>query len=178
MADVGIVGLPNAGKSTLISALTAARPKIADYPFTTLTPMLGVVYPPHGEPFVMADIPGLIEGAHQGAGMGIRFLRHVERTRMLVHLVDVSLIEEQVPLRPLQSVDQELFQYSGRLAEKPQIVVLNKMDVQGADRKADLFCEAMAAAADGRPVLRISAAGRTGLDQLTRGLLQQLKIVE
>lgn len=160
MADVGIIGLPNAGKSTLISVISSARPKIADYPFTTLVPNLGVVSAPGAEPFVVADIPGLIAGAHTGAGLGIRFLRHVERTRLLVHLIDASALNEEDPLAPLRIVNQELAMHSATLAEKPQLVVLNKLDVTGADGLADRFCEAL----PDRPVLRISAAAHKGLD--------------
>ncbi len=170
MADVGIVGLPNAGKSTLISAISGARPKIADYPFTTLIPNLGVVQPPGGEPMVVADIPGLIEGAHAGSGLGIRFLRHVERTRILVHLIDAAALDENDLLRDYRTINRELTGYSGDLAQKPQIVVLNKLDVDGAERLADLFCRALG----GQPVLRISAATRRGLDPLIRHMQQQL----
>ncbi len=162
MADVGIIGLPNAGKSTLISAISSARPKIADYPFTTLTPNLGVVAAHGAEPFVVADIPGLIEGAHAGAGLGIRFLRHVERTRLLVHLIDAGALEEADPAAPYRIVNHELAMHSAALAEKPQLVVLNKLDVTGADLMADRFCEALPDLA----VLRISAAAHKGLDEL------------
>jgi GTP-binding protein len=170
MADVGIVGLPNAGKSTLISAISGAKPKIADYPFTTLIPNLGVVQPPSGEPIVVADIPGLIEGAHAGSGLGIRFLRHVERTRILVHLIDAAALDENDLLRDYRTINRELTDYGGDLAQKPQIVVLNKLDVDGAERLADLFCRALGS----RPVLRISAATRQGLDSLIRHMQQQL----
>jgi GTP-binding protein len=167
---VGIIGLPNAGKSTLISALSSARPKIAGYPFTTLTPTLGVVKFDDGETIVMADIPGLIEGAHQGAGMGIQFLRHIERTRILVHLIDVSAIDPDHPLHSLQTVNDELAQYSPALAEKPQLVVLNKMDIEGADQLADGFRHALAHEA----VQCISAAGRNGLEALMTRIRQLL----
>jgi GTP-binding protein len=119
LADVGIIGLPNAGKSTLVGAITSARPKVGAYPFTTLTPMLGVVKTDHREPFVVADIPGLIEGAHAGAGLGTHFLRHIERTRILVHLIDASGIDPSDPLRGYHTINRELAQYSRTLLEKP-----------------------------------------------------------
>ena len=173
LAEVGIVGLPNAGKSTLIAALSAARPKVADYPFTTLAPCLGVVRTGRREPFVMADIPGLIEGAHAGTGLGIRFLRHVERTRVLVHLVDAAAIDPDHPLRDLDTVNRELHAYSRVLAEKPQLVVLNKMDVDWAPDAAALFTEAWGKT---EPV-QISAAtgqGIEGLKSALCGLLDRL----
>ena len=154
LADVGLMGLPNAGKSTLISMLSAAQPKIANYPFTTLTPNLGVVKGPMDEPFVVADIPGLIEGAHEGAGLGIRFLRHVERTRALVHLIDAAAIDPGDPLSAYHTVNGELSKYSESLAKKPQLVVLNKLDIEGADALADAFCRALPIC----NILRISAA--------------------
>ena len=131
LADVGLIGLPNAGKSTLISRISAARPKIADYPFTTLTPNLGVVRLDHGESMVVADIPGLIEGAHRGAGLGIKFLRHIERTLILIHLVDVSTCEHgvQTALDNYHKVNDELRHFSSELIGKPQIVALNKIDL-------------------------------------------------
>ncbi|BBO84618.1 GTPase ObgE [Desulfosarcina ovata] len=170
LADVGIVGLPNAGKSTLVSALSSARPKIADYPFTTLTPNLGVIQTGYREPFIVADIPGLIEGAHTGLGLGVRFLRHVERTRVLLHLVDVAAIDPDQPLRDLETVNRELKQYSRALTDKPQVVVLNKMDVAWADDAAALFEEAYGKGS----LLRISAAAGSGLDQLTETLCELL----
>ena len=162
LADVGIIGLPNAGKSTLISTLSSAQPKIANYPFTTLSPNLGVVQAHDREPFVVADIPGLIEGAHQGAGLGIRFLRHIERTRILVHLVDASNIDPQNPLASYEIVNEELAQYNPLLTEKPQILVLNKMDIPGTNQVAEII----QAAVRDRQVLMISAAARKGIDAL------------
>jgi GTP-binding protein len=137
LADVGVIGLPNAGKSTLIGALSSAHPKIADYPFTTLTPTLGVVEPENARPFVIADIPGLVEGAHRGVGLGIRFLRHVERTGILVHLIDLSTVPADDPLRPLRVVNHELRMFNPRLAEKKQIIALNKADLSEAAALAD-----------------------------------------
>ena len=129
LADVGLVGFPNAGKSTLISRISAARPKIADYPFTTLEPNLGVVQVDElQDSFVVADIPGLIEGAHTGAGLGIQFLRHIERTRLLAHLVDVSETSGRDPVHDFEIVMQELASFSEDLAQKPMIVVATKMD--------------------------------------------------
>ncbi|MEN8212279.1 MAG: GTPase ObgE [Thermodesulfobacteriota bacterium] len=139
LADVGLVGLPNAGKSTLISSISAARPKIADYPFTTLTPILGMVDPPFGEPFAVADIPGLIEGAHEGVGLGINFLKHIERTGILVHLIDISQIDPDSPLDSFNLINKELSKYSKTLAQKTQIVVLNKIDLSDTSEKIKAF---------------------------------------
>lgn len=171
LADVGLIGLPNAGKSTLISALSAAQPKIANYPFTTLTPNLGVVKGDGEEPFVVADIPGLIEGAHAGAGLGIRFLRHVERTRLLVHLIDASALDSENPLAPYDTVNQELLMYSATLAEKPQLVVLNKLDIDGAEALADAFSAKLHKC----KAIRISAATHQGLKQLISDMVQKLE---
>jgi len=172
LADVGIIGLPNAGKSTLISRLSSARPKIGDYPFTTLTPTLGVVPTPDGEPFVVADIPGLIEGAHSGAGMGTRFLRHIERTRILIHLIDATAVDPDFPLKGYEAITRELALYDNTLIRKPQILVLNKMDLPGTAALADRFMNA----AKKKEVLRISAFTGQGLDLLKSQLIHFLDI--
>ena len=175
LADVGIIGLPNAGKSTLISRVSAATPKIADYPFTTLTPNLGVVAPPFGgEPFVMADIPGLIEGAHKGIGLGIRFLRHVERTRILVHLIDAAGIDPADPLHAWRTVNNEMRLYGQHLAEKPQIVAVNKSDLTGAAQNAADFAEAL----KGIEVSIVSAVTGAGIRQLLGRIVAALEEAE
>lgn len=138
LADVGILGFPNAGKSTLISKISAARPKISGYPFTTLVPNLGVVSYGDHQSFVIADIPGIIEGAHKGLGLGIQFLKHVERTRLLVHMLDLDPISGRDPVEDFDKINSELSEYSAKLAEKPQLVVLNKIDiVEARDRGAE-----------------------------------------
>jgi len=162
LADVGIIGFPNAGKSTLINQISSAKSKIAAYPFTTLNPILGVVTPNWGEPFIVADIPGLIEGAHEGAGLGIRFLKHIERTRVLLHLIDVSAIDPNDPLKQYDTINRELFGFNPELAEKPQIVVLNKMDITDSDKLADAFIHKMKKI----PVYKISAATGSGVKEL------------
>jgi GTPase len=167
LADVGIVGSPNAGKSTFLSRISSAKPKIADYPFTTLTPVLGVVHTGYGEPFVAADIPGLIEGAHTGAGLGTRFLRHVERTGVLLHLIDVSSIDPEDPLSVYHVINRELAGFSDMLTKKPQIVALNKMDLTGATHNAGLFENA----AGDIPVYRISAATGAGVTDVVNALV-------
>lgn len=170
LADVGIIGLPNAGKSTLVSAITSAKPKIGAYPFTTLTPTLGVVKADRREPFVVADIPGLIEGAHSGAGLGTRFLRHIERTRILVHLIDASGIDPSEPLQGYQTINKELAQYNQALVEKPQLLVLNKIDVPGTQALCQTFLNAL----KGQNALLISAATGEGLNKLKMQLFQML----
>ncbi|MBA3011290.1 MAG: GTPase ObgE [Proteobacteria bacterium] len=171
LADVGIVGLPNAGKSTLISAVSSARPKIADYPFTTLTPTLGMVEPPFGEPFAMADIPGLIEGAHEGTGLGIKFLKHIERTGILIHLIDVGGIDPEHPLESFNLINKELSMYSEKLAKKSQIVVLNKIDLTGVQNRVDSF----KAAVPNLTVLTISAVTGQGVKSLVKLLAGKLQ---
>ena len=170
LADVGIIGLPNAGKSTLISFISSAKPKIGNYPFTTLSPNLGVVQTPWGEPFVVADIPGLIEGAHKGAGLGIKFLRHIERTRILVHLIDVLSVDPEDPLKVYYTINNELAMYSSGLAKKPQIVVLNKLDIPDADESANIF----KSAAKDKKILLISAINGTGIDELKSQIVKLL----
>jgi GTP-binding protein len=172
LADVGLVGLPNAGKSTLITALSAATPKIGAYPFTTLSPHLGVVQSEWGEPFVVADIPGLIEGAHRGAGLGTRFLKHVERTRVLVHLIDAATIDPVDPLKDLRLINTELSAHKAELGAKPQIVALNKMDLEAAAANAEAF-QAAAEALD-LTVVALSAREGSGLTPLISHLLQML----
>jgi GTPase len=171
LADVGLVGLPNAGKSTLISKISSAHPKIGNYPFTTLTPTLGVVHTPWAEPFVVADIPGLIEGAHEGAGLGIRFLRHIERTRVLVHLIDAATIHPDAPLTDYETVLNELRLYDDRIGQKPQLVVLNKMDIPGTGTLAEAFENAF----HGEQVLRISAETGEGISLLLSKMIQLLE---
>ena len=181
LADVGLVGFPNAGKSTLISVISAARPKIANYPFTTLEPNLGVVNADGGtggrgtelgRTFVVADLPGLIEGASEGAGLGIRFLRHVERTRLLVHLIDTSDTAETDPLKAFEIIEGELRAFSEALTEKPMIVVATKLDATTDRRKLEElrgFCEET-----GLEFHAISAATGEGLKELLRGMADAL----
>ena len=171
LADVGIIGLPNVGKSTLLSAISSATPKIGNYPFTTLTPTLGVVETSWAEPFVVADIPGLIEGAHQGAGLGIRFLRHIERTRILIHLLDAQAIDSQQPLMDYETINRELQFFNPQLIQKPQIVVLNKIDLPGTEAAAAALVDAL----DDQPVIAISALEKKGIDKLISRILELLE---
>jgi GTPase len=164
LADVGLVGFPNAGKSTLISRISAARPKIAAYPFTTLTPNLGVVGLSGDRSFVVADVPGLIEGAHRGLGLGDRFLRHLERTKVLVHLVDISGTSGRDPVDELNTVRRELELFQPELAAKPQLVAANKIDaLDDESRVSELSRSARAL---GLPFFRISAVTGTGVPEL------------
>lgn len=171
LAEVGIIGLPNAGKSTLISVLSAARPKIADYPFTTLVPNLGVVRRPTGDGTVFADIPGLIEGAHLGTGLGHDFLRHVERTRLLLHLVDIN---SEDPVADYQTIQQELVAYGRGLADRPQILVLSKTDALGHDEELVSAIAQQLTEVSGSPIFSISAVSQTGLATLMDHVWQQL----
>ncbi len=173
LADVGLLGFPNVGKSTLISRLSAAKPKIAEYPFTTLTPNLGMVELPDYAACVMADIPGLIPGAHTGKGLGLDFLKHLEHTRLLVHLLDVSQEEPgRSPWEDFQALNYELACFSPELAQRPQIVVVSKMDVPDAQQR---YAEVQALfAAHGLEVLPISAATGIGLETLKYRLAARL----
>lgn len=167
LADVGLVGFPNAGKSTLISSVSNARPKIADYPFTTKVPGLGLVRLDENASFVMADIPGLIEGAHEGSGMGIQFLRHIERTKVIVHLVDITDPARPDACESYKAIRAELGAYSEEMLSKPEIVVLTKMDMTEAKEMRDEVISSLkkAGASD---VIAISAAAHDGLDELLR----------
>jgi len=176
LADVGIVGFPNAGKSTLISAISSAKPKIADYPFTTLTPHLGVVRLDEGESFVVADVPGLIPGASRGAGLGTRFLRHLARTRLLVHLVDLSPQAGRDPVEDYHVINGELEDHGGGLEDKPQLLVGNKADLPEA--AANLKKLKSFAARRRIPFFVISAATRQGLKELVYAMKQALDRIE
>ena len=176
MADVGLVGLPNAGKSTLIAAISNARPKIADYPFTTLVPNLGVVK--HGDmrSFVVADIPGLIEGAHQGSGLGFQFLRHIERTRILLHLVDISGMTPGDPVENYETINRELRLHSKDLSEKPMAVAATKTDASSDSGMLDIlrnYCKT-----NGIDFFPISAATHDGLEELIIYLAKKAEIDE
>ena len=172
LADVGLVGFPNAGKSTLISSISAAHPKIADYPFTTLEPSLGVVSGDNYETFIMADIPGLIEGAHEGHGLGIRFLRHIDRTRLLLILIDVSVGNLEDPLAQVEILRAELAEHDPRLASRPSIVLASKMDSVDGDRlrKLEQWC-----GQQNMEFAKISSVTGEGLEGLKRTVIQRLR---
>jgi GTP-binding protein len=175
LADVGLVGLPNAGKSTLLSRLTSARPKVADYPFTTLSPNLGVVYISEEESFTLADVPGLIKDAHKGSGLGIRFLKHLERTKALVHLIDSAVVAPDDPLKPFLTVRAELEHYSAELEKKPFLVALNKIDLVGSDREREELKNFFRK--NGMEALCISALTGEGLQDFALRLAELLKNV-
>jgi len=177
IADVGLVGFPNVGKSTLISKISAARPVIADYPFTTLVPHLGVVDVDGERSFVVADIPGLIEGAHQGHGLGVKFLKHIERTKMLIHLVDVSPFSGRDPVKDYAVIIKELEAYSLDLAQRPQILAANKIDLLGGERKA-LEALKKLARREKHPFYAISALEGTGLKELALAMAKTLASLE
>jgi GTP-binding protein len=173
LADVGLIGFPNAGKSTLIAAISAARPKIADYPFTTLVPNLGVVRYAEDRTFVVADIPGLIEGAHQGKGLGIQFLRHIERTSLLLHLIDVSEWATEDPVASFEVMRQELAAYDPSVANRPFAVIATKIDAAGQGTRLhslQAFCRRQEI-----PCLPVSSATRAGLTELTAFVGQRIE---
>jgi GTPase len=172
IADVGLVGFPNAGKSTLISVISAAKPKIADYPFTTLEPNLGVVDLGEFKTFVVADIPGLIEGASEGAGLGDRFLRHVERTKLILHLVDVSSISGRDPVEDYEIINRELANYNEDLAERPQIVVATKIDALDEPERLERLKERVEQ--DGKSFFQISSVTNQGTRELVNFVAMRL----
>ncbi|EPR7321477.1 GTPase ObgE [Listeria innocua] len=172
LADVGLVGFPSVGKSTLLSVVSAARPKIAAYHFTTIVPNLGMVDAGDGRSFVMADLPGLIEGASQGVGLGHQFLRHIERTRVIVHVIDMSGSEGRVPYEDYMAINNELEQYNLRLMERPQIIVANKMDMPDAEENLKEFKTKIA---EDIPVFPISAVTKTGLRELLLAIADKLE---
>lgn len=173
IADVGLIGFPNVGKSTLISKISSAKPAIADYPFTTLAPNLGVVDVDESHSFVVADIPGLIEGAHLGQGLGVQFLRHIERTKILVHIIDVSPYTNRIPGEDYHKVINELKAFNPGLLERPQILVANKIDLLASDFSLD---EVRKIAVEGNmPFFAISAIGSQGLESLIHAMAELLK---
>lgn len=172
LADAGLVGFPNAGKSTLISRISAARPKIADYPFTTLEPQLGVVKLDDFRSFVVADIPGLIEGAHLGHGLGVQFLRHIERTRLLIHLVDVSDATGRDPVQDFETVMVELASFDAELARKPMLLVASKMDAAQDQERVESLKRLAAARA--LPFLEISSVTGMGIEQLKHAMAERI----
>lgn len=174
LADVGLVGMPNAGKSTLINAMSAARPKIADYPFTTLYPCLGVVRVSRFRSFVIADLPGLIEGAAEGAGLGIRFLKHIARTRLLFHVVDVAPIDGSDPIENVKAITKELEKYDKNLLEKERWLVLNKLDLLPKD-EVEITCQRIVKKLKwNSPVFKVSGLTHMGLDELAKNAMRYL----
>jgi GTP-binding protein len=175
LADVGLLGMPNAGKSTLIAAISNARPKIADYPFTTLHPNLGVVRVAPEKSFVVADVPGLIEGAAEGAGLGHQFLRHLQRTRLLLHVVDLAPFDESIdPVAQARAIVAELKKYDPALADKPRWLVLNKIDMIPSDERAERVKDFVRRFRWKGPVFQISALAREGLDPLIRAVYEHV----
>ena len=173
LADVGLVGFPSVGKSTLLSVVSSAKPKIGEYHFTTIVPNLGVVETEDNRSFVMADLPGLIEGAHQGVGLGHQFLRHIERTRVVVHVIDMSAMEGRDPYQDYVTINQELKEYNLRLTERPQIIVANKMDIPEAEENLAAFKEQLK---DDYPIFPISAVTRQGLRDLLFSIADLLEV--
>jgi len=173
LADVGLVGFPSVGKSTLLGSVSAARPKIAEYHFTTLTPNLGVVGVPDGRSFVMADLPGLIEGASQGQGLGHQFLRHIERTRVIVHVLDMAAVEGRDPYEDFKTINEELRQYNYKLEQRPMIVVANKMDVPEAAEHLAKFKEQVG---ENYRIFPISGVTREGIDAMLYAIADLLDV--
>ncbi len=176
LADAGLVGFPSVGKSTLLSVVSAAKPKIADYHFTTLVPNLGMVEPSDGRAFALADLPGLIEGAHEGVGLGHQFLRHIERTRVIIHVVDMSAVEGRDPYDDFVTINNELEQYNLRLTERPQIIVANKMDMPESEENLKLFKEKLND--EHAQIFPISALTRKGLDEMLYAVADLLETTE
>lgn len=176
LADVGLIGFPSAGKSTLLSVVSGAKPKIGAYPFTTLVPNLGVVDFKDGGGFVLADIPGLIEGASEGVGLGIEFLRHIERTRVLLHVVDMSGMEGRDPFEDYQTINNELEGYDLRLTERPQIIVANKMDMPSSEDNLKEFKEKLAETNNNAEVFEISAISKQGLTPVLQKVSELLEV--
>ena len=175
LADVGLLGMPNAGKSTFISAVSNARPKVADYPFTTLVPHLGVVRVGNEQSFVLADIPGLVEGAAEGAGLGHLFLRHLSRTSLLLHVIDCAPLDPEVdPVAQARALVRELEKYNPELAQKPRWIVLNKVDLLQEDKEEKIARFKKELASDGRPFFVMSAATRTGTQELINAIATEL----
>jgi GTPase len=172
LADVGLVGFPSVGKSTLLSVVSAAKPKIAAYHFTTIAPNLGVVDTKDGRSFVMADLPGLIEGAHEGVGLGHQFLRHIERTRVIVHVIDMSGMEGRDPYEDYLKINDELKQYKMRLMERPQIIVANKMDLPDSEENLEIFKEKLE---EDFPIYPISAVTRQGVQEVLFEIADKLE---
>ena len=176
LADVGLLGMPNAGKSTFIAAVSNARPKIADYPFTTLHPNLGVVRVSHEKSFVIADIPGLIEGAADGAGLGVQFLRHLQRTRLLLHIVDLAPFDNVDPVKEAKAIVKELQKYDASLYDKPRWLVLNKLDMVLEDERAKRVKDFVKRFGWKGPVFQISALTRNGCEDLIKEIYEYLAI--
>ncbi|ADH99975.1 GTPase ObgE [Salisediminibacterium selenitireducens] len=172
LADAGLVGFPSVGKSTLLSIVSKAKPKIADYHFTTIVPNLGVVETDDQRSFVLADLPGLIQGAHEGVGLGHQFLRHIERTRVIVHVIDMSGLEGRDPYEDFLTINQELEAYNLRLMERPQLVVANKMDLPDAEAHLQTFKEQVG---DDVPVFPLSAATKDGITALLRAIADKIE---
>jgi GTP-binding protein len=172
LADVGLIGFPNAGKSTLISVISAAKPKIANYPFTTITPNLGVVSFEEGNSFVVADIPGIIEGAHEGAGLGHEFLRHIERTKVFVHVIDMSPLEGKDVIKDFYTINRELELYNPKLVKKEQIIAANKMDIPGSEKNLELLRKKLG---DKYNIYPISAATGSGIKPLLSKMAQMVQ---